>query len=381
VVAVGILVSVVAIGSTAPASSQTETIPEGDYVGGIYLRIDSATLDLDGLGRLDARLDAAGEATINVAESDSISGIWTLEGSSIVGGTVSQGGVAGTMSANADVTGSGTFSGTALDARLMGTTTATGQSSVTGVAGGGITARFNNTDTWDEPLTNLLVACRQLLARWDSELPAELEARSGPGFQVNSLAAYLVLFNILEFPDESATSLSLQNLATRGNSILTAVRGGGYDSAPLNEGLELLREVEQLQADIANEESDCPSDKAFTNILTLVAQDALDAILLAFEADPDLLPSVSDLRNMVRLGQGTGAIGSGSKDTARATDLGDRMEAQANEQFQNQTDLLSVDDAARDELISLAALGEQQGWSLTNSVGITGEDVLDVAGP
>jgi hypothetical protein len=84
---------------------------------------------------------------------------------------------------------------------------------------------------------------------------------------------------------------------------------------------------------------------------------------------------------MVRLGQGTGAVGAGAKDTRRAADLADRIEAQANEQFQNQTDLLGDDDAALGELISLAALGEQQGWSLENSAGITGEDVLDVVAP
>ena len=101
------LVVVVAVGSTASAGSHTETIPEGDYTGGIYLRVDDSFLDLDGLGRLDGRFDAAGEATINVGEFESVSGIWTLEGSSVVGGTVSAGGVTGTLSANSVIAGSG----------------------------------------------------------------------------------------------------------------------------------------------------------------------------------------------------------------------------------------------------------------------------------
>ena len=342
--------------------------------------MDDSFLDLDGLGRLDGRFDAAGEATINVREFESVSGIWTLEGSSVVGGTVSAGGVTGTLSANSVIAGSGSFSGTALDARLLGTTTATGQQTLS-AAGGEFSVPIDNSDSLDEPLTDVLVACSQLLARWGSELPGKLEAKADPGFQVNSLTAYLVLFNQMGFPEESAMSVRLQDLAARGNSILGETRGGGDNSRAINEGVELLHEVEEFQADLAEEESDCPSDTAFANILTLIAQDALDATLLAFEADPDLLPSVSDLRNMVRLGQGTGAVGAGAKDTRRAADLADRIEAQANEQFQNQTDLLGDDDAALGELISLAALGEQQGWSLENSAGITGEDVLDVAAP
>jgi len=377
---VGILVSLVVLVSTVPARSQTETIPEGAYTGGIYLRVDSATLDLDGLGRLDSRADAAGEATIMVKESGSFSGTWTLEGTSVVGGTMSQRGVTGTLSANGVVTGSGTFfGGTTLDGRLTGATSTTGQTTFSGAEGGGITGPFNNTDSWDEPLTGLLVACSQLLARWDSELPEKLEAKASPGFQVNSLAAYIVLSDFSSFDEESFMADRLRDLAKRGNSLLGAARGGGDDMVnAIVDGPDLLRAVEALQAAIAAQESDCPSDKAFQNILTLIAQDALDAFLLVFESDdPNQTPlDAPILRALARLGHGTGALGSGARDTARAADLKARMEARANEAFEDAL----TEPFNENEAVSLAALGEQEGWSLVSPAGITGPDILAVTG-
>jgi hypothetical protein len=80
---------------------------------------------------------------------------------------------------------------------------------------------------------------------------------------------------------------------------------------------------------------------------------------------------------MVRLGQGTGAIGSGAKDMDRAFDLESRMEVLANEAFEEATRSDAEDiESAINEAVSLAALGEQQGWNLENSVGITSADVL-----
>ncbi len=147
------------------------------------------------------------------------------------------------------------------------------------------------------------------------------------------------------------------------------------------DGPDLLRAVEALQAAIAAQESNCPSGKAFQNILTLIAQDALDAILLVFESegpdDPSRTPlNAGALRTLARLGHGTGALGSGARDAARAADLTARMEAQANEAFE----AALAEPVNVNEAVSLAALGQQEGWSLLNSAGITGPDILAVTG-
>jgi len=170
-------------------------------------------------------------------------------------------------------------------------------------------------------------------------------------------------------------------LSSQANSTLGQARAGGDGLVAMSEGVDILRAVEQLQADIANKESDCPTDKAFMNILTLVAQDALDTILIGFETDGDLTASADTLRLMIRLGQGTGAIGSGAKDTDRAIDLEARTEAHANEAFEQALRANVAGNAsAVNEAISLAALAQQQGWNLETSVGVSGEDVLSVTG-
>lgn len=382
--AVWILALAVAVGSTSTAHSQTTgTLPEGTYSGGIYLGA-STSLDVDEIGNIDTRIDTAGVATLtNVSES--ISGDWTLEGTGVIDGTATYRGVTTEASGSTVITGSGAFSGTPSTGRLSGTSTTTGQWTTAKSAGDALTVPIDATGPLDEPLTDLLNACSQLLGKWDSALPAKFE---GPGLTVTGLAAYLVLSDTLVITAESAIAERIRDLAKRGNSILGEARGGGDGLVAIAEGAELLRGVEKLQADIANEESDCPAVKGFTNILTQIAQDALDATLKGFEKDPTLSPSAETLRKMIRLGSGTGATGSGAKDTDRATDLEGRMKAQANEAF-NDTVIKAIDtmndespagEAVRNELVDLVALGEQQGWDLKTPAGVSAADMLAVLG-
>lgn len=378
------LVLAAGAGSVAAARSQaTDTLPDGTYGGGIYLKLNTGFAegsDVGGQGRIDTRGDAAGEAAI-VVGSESISGSWVLEGSGTVDGVIVLDD-SYVFAGNTTMTGSGEFSGTPSDGRLTGSLQSTGQATAT-TSKGSVPIPIENEDPFDEPLTDLLVSCSQLLGRWDSELQEKMEARGGPGFHVtvNGIAAYFVLSDTIVITAESAIADQMRDLAKRGNSTLGEARAGGDGLVAIVEGAELLRAVEQLQADIAGKESDCPTDKAFTNILTLVAQDALDTTLLGFETDPTLSADAESLRYLLRLGQGTGAIGSGAKDTGRAVALGNRMEAVANESFDEATlSYASGNDAALNEAVSLAALGEQQGWSLENSKGISGADVLAVTG-
>lgn len=384
IAAVGILALAIAVGSAPTARSQsTNTLPDGIYAGGIYLKLNTGFAEAGDAGRIDTRGDAAGDASI-VVDSDSISGSWTLEGSGTVEGVMVLGDAGSAVVAgNIAMTGSGEFSGTATDGRLTGSLQSTGQVTAT-TSRGTVPIPADNEDPFDEPLTDLLVSCSQLLGRWDAELQEKMEARGGPGFQitVNGIAAYFVLSDEVVITAESAIANQMRDLAKQGNLTLGQARAGGDGLVAMSEGVDILRAVEQLQADIANKESDCPTDKAFINILTLIAGDALDTTLLGFDADDTFLPAASNLREMVRLGQATGAIGSGAKDTGRAADLEARMEAQADEAFNDALDSFveGGGEAALNEAVSLAALGEQQGWSLENSAGITGADVLAVTG-
>ncbi|VAV93718.1 hypothetical protein MNBD_ACTINO02-1290, partial [hydrothermal vent metagenome] len=168
----------------------------------------------------------------------------------------------------------------------------------------------------------------------------------------------------------------LRDLAKRANSTLGEARRGSEAFVVIADGIKLLRDVEKLQADIAALESDCPADKAFQNILTLIAQDGLDAALRSLELDPTVEISADTLREMVRLGDATAALGAGARDTVRADELDSRMETHANEAFEKAT----LPTQSSNEAVALAALGEQQGWDLVNTAGVTGSEVLILAG-
>lgn len=379
-IVVPIVVLAVVLGSIPTARSQTtDTLPDGTYSGGIYLRAHTYFEPLGGgTGTLDTHINTAGEATLTIL-SESISGDWTLEGTGVIDGTFTLRGVTSEASGNTVITGSGVFSGTPSAGRLSGTSTTTGQWTMGAGTGGGFTSPIDNTGPFDEPLTDLLKECSQLLGRWDSELRANWE---GLGLTVTGLAAYLVLSDGSLLAEEGWMADRLRDLGNRANSVLGDARAGGDVLVAIKEGAKILSDVETLQADISAVELDCPANKAFQNILTLIAQDALDTILTGFETDPDLTASADTLRTMIRLGNGTGAIGSGAKDTGQAADLEARMEAHANEAFNDALDsyVEGGGDEALNEAVALAALGEQQGWNLATPVGITGEDVLDVTG-
>ncbi len=388
-VVVLLIVFAVVVGFTETARSQVAvysgSLPDGTYSGGIYLRVGNASLNLGGYGDMTRSLASAGDATVIIdTDAPSLSGTWTLEGSGTMGGGGTYRGVTVTFSGSSVFTGSGTFSGTPLNGRLTGTSKETGEWTLNGPKGpilgpfpiGGLGIGFS----YDEPLTDLLNECSQLLGKWDSQLEKKLEAQ-GPNIQVTTLVAYFVLSDEKVITRESATADRLRGLAKQGNSTLGNARGGGDAFLAIDKGVAVLRGVEKLQADIAKKESDCPTDKAFQNILTLIAQDGLDAVLEGFENDPTLGANAKLFRDMIRLGEGTGATGSGAQDTVRAGELDGRMEAQANEAFdQAIQSYTSGFDPALDEAVSLAALGEQQGWGLENSAGVTGTDVLAETG-
>jgi len=375
----------VAVGAVLPARSQVaiypDGLPDGNYSGSIFLHVGVAALDLEGAGELITSLDAAGDATI-VMDSDtpSLSGVWSLEGSGAISGSATVRGVTGTASGSTVLTGEGTFSGTPLEGRLQGTSNSEGSWTLKTPKGTEGPIPAGGPTTYDEPLTDILNKCSQVLGRWGSQLPAKMEAL-GPHFRVNRLEAYFVLSDDIVVPPESPMADRLRELAARGNAILADIRGGGDSLVALVDGAELLRDVEELQADIAAKESKCPADTQFQNILTQVAQDALDAILTALEADPDLIDVDAEaLRYMSRLALGTGATGSGAQDTTRASELDSRMETLADKAFKSASDDFEKgDDKGFDRAVEVAAVAEQQGWKVANRHGITGSDALSLA--
>ncbi len=373
----------IVVGSVPTARSQVviypDGLPDGNYSGGIYLHVGTAKLDLDGLGALTTSTDEEGDARITMdSDEPSLSGAWAMKGSSDIGGTFSFNGVSGTASGSTTNVGSGTFTGTPLEGRLMGTTSSEGSWNFTGPQGSLGPFRAGGPDTFDEPLTDVMNRCSQLVGRWGSELAARIEAR-GPNLEVRRLHAYFILSDEVVVSPESPMSDTLRDLAERGNAILSDVRFGGEQLTAIVNGAELLREIEALQAEIAAKESKCPADKKFLNALTQIAQDALDAVLEAFEQDPTLELDAEQLRMMIRLALGSGATGSGALDTVRAAELDGRMEAQANKVFNEASEAyIDGDAAAFEEAVAIAALAEQQGWKVENAAGITGDDVLSL---
>ncbi|MFV1971582.1 MAG: hypothetical protein ACC683_11350 [Acidimicrobiia bacterium] len=377
--------------STATARSQVtiylDGLPDGNYSGGIYFHVGTAKLDLDGRGALTTSTDEEGDARITMdSDEPSLSGEWLLEGSSDIGGTFSFNGVSGTASGSTINVGSGTFTGTPLEGRLIGTTSSEGSWNFDGPQGSLGPFRAGGPDTFDEPLTDVMNRCSQLVGRWGSELAAKIEAR-GPNLEVRRLHAYFILSDEVVVTPESPMSDTLRELAERGNEILADIRLGGDSVIAIVDGAHLLREIETLQAEIAEKESECPADKKFLNALTQVAQDALDAVLEAFEQDPNLNLKLDaeQLRMMIRLALGTGATGSGALDTVRAAELDARMEAQVNKAFDEATEsyvggdnpTFNGDKATFDEAMALAALGAQQGWKVESADGVTGDDILN----
>ncbi len=377
----------VVVGSAATARSQVAAtdggISEGTYTGGIYFKM-AGSLDMQGIGGMTSSVDAAGDATLTVlAASNSISGMWNFKGTGAMGGSGTFQGITVTFSGSSDISANGEFSGTPVDGRMTGTSNQKGQWTMDSEKGTFGPFPLGGPGVFNEPLTNLLNECSQLLGKWDSEFGGKLEAEyraQGADLSVTKLVAYFVLSDTGLIAEESWMADRLRDLAKRANSTLGEVRGGGDAFVAIENGAKLLRDVETLQADIADLESDCPADRAFQNILTLIAQDGLDAVLEGLEADPTIRVRATIFRAMVRLGNGTGATGSGATDTGRASDLEDRIEVQANEAFEEVTVPKDGSDSDVNEAASLAALALQQGWDLENSVGITGSDVLAVLG-
>ncbi len=376
--------------SAATARSQeadaTRGLPNGAYKGGIYFKMDGS-LNLGGFVDMASSFDAAGDAVLIIdLEASSLTGEWRFTGSGTMGGLAMVEGRTATISGSSTITASGGFSGTPLDGRLQGTSSTAGTWTISTSEGTTPPIPLGGPGTFDEPLTNLLSECSQLLGKWDSEFAPRIEAEyaaQGATLNVTTLVAYFVLSDADLLTKESWMAERLRDLAKRANSTLAEARAGGEAFSAIANGIELLRDVETLQADIAELEFDCPADKAFQNILTLIAQDGLDAALRGLELDPTVEIAADTLRNMIRLGDGTGATGSGAQDTAKAAELDDRMEAQANEAFSDALESYGNEDGgdlALNNAISLAALGEQQGWNLENSYGITGADVLAATG-
>ena len=373
----------VVAGSTAPARSEVaiypDGLPDGNYSGGIYFHVGTARLDLDGVGALTTSTDVEGDARITMDSNEpSLSGAWAMEGTGDIGGTFSLNGVSGTASGSLLNVANGTFTGVPLDGRLVGTMSSEGSWNFDGEAGSLGPFPAGGDNTFDEPLTDVMNKCSQLLGRWGSELPAKIEA-SGPNLEVRRLHAYFILTDDVVVTPESPMSDTLRDLADRGNAILGAVRLGGEQFTAIVNGAELLREIEVLQAEIAAKESKCPADKQFQNALTQIAQDALDAILEGFEEDPSLEVDAWYLRAMVRLALGAGATGSGALDQVRASELDARMEAQANRAFNDAYEAyIAGNEAAFDEAVAVAAVAEQQGWEVVNDAGVTGADALSL---
>jgi len=373
----------VVAGSTATARSQVavypDGLPDGNYSGGIYLHVGTAELDLFGNGTLNTSLDVAGDARITMdSDEPSLSGVWAMEGTGDIRGTATINGKTITASGSSNSMGSGTFTGTPLDGRLVGKSDTEGSWNFDGQEGSLGPFPAGGPNTFDEPLTDMANKCSQLLGRWGSELAAKIEA-SGPNLEVRRLHAYFVLSDDVVVTPESPMSDTLRDLAERGNAILGDIRFGGLAIQAMVDGAELLREVEVLQADIAQKESKCPADKQFQNVLTQIAQDALDAVIAAFEQDPTLELDAESLRSMIRLALGAGATGSGALDTVRAAELDARMEALANKAFNEASaSFVNGNDAAFNEAVAIAAVAEQQGWNVVNPAGITGDDVLSL---
>jgi hypothetical protein len=377
----------IVVGSAATARSQVAAndggIANGTYTGGIYFKMDGS-LDFSGIAGMTNRFDAAGDATLVVGlEALSVSGKWEFAGTGAMGGSGTFQGTKVTFSGSSDISANGEFSGTTANGRMTGTSKSEGQWTMDSAEGSFGPFPLGGPGGFDEPLTDLLNQCSQLLGKWDSEFGSKLEAEyraQGTDLSVTTLVGYLILSDNGLIAEESYMADRLRDLAKRANSTLGGVRGGGDAFIAIEKGAGLLRDVETLQADIAALESDCPADKTFQNVLTLIAQDGLDAVLEGLEADPTIKVRATIFRAMARLGNGTGAIGSGATDTGRANDLEDRMEVQANEAFEEVTVPQDGSDPDVNEAAALAALALQQGWDLENSAGITGSDVLAVMG-
>jgi len=370
----------IVVSSAATARSQevdaTGGLPDGAYKGGIYFKMDGS-LNLGGFVDMANSFDAAGDAVLIIdLKTSSLTGDWQFTGSGTMGGSAVVEGRAATIAGSSTITARGGFSGTPLDGRLQGTSSTSGTWTITTSEGTTPPIPLGGPGTFDEPLTNLLSECSQLLGKWDSEFASRIEAEyaaQGASLIVTTLVAYFVLSDAGLLAEESWMADRLRDLAKRANSTLAEARGGGEAFMAIADGIALLRDVEQLNAEIAELEFDCPADKAFQNILTLIAQDGLDAALRGLELDPTVEIGADTLRYMVRLGEGTAATGSGAQDTERAADLDSRMEAQANEAFNDALESYRNENggaAALNEAASLAALGEQQGWNLEDTYGV-----------
>lgn len=345
VLGVAVTAALIAAGQP-PAAAQVDFIDEeienGTYIGSLHIT-GGFTFPLDGIGDASFVADIHGDAEL-IAADGNVSGSWSYEGT----GSGSGGGAGVTFSSESTNIGMGTFTGTTTAARLVGTDDVTSTASFLGA--GNTTSEVQPID---EPLSNVLAGCSQVVATFTPQLNAELEAEI-PNSDV-FFEGVVVLYDGIEISEA-------EELARR------AAELGASQEETVNKLIsarQLLSEVEQLQGELAAG-SECPATKEYFNLLTNVAASLIEDVLAELEAaratDPEgtaWLTSVF-LPDLVRLGVSTGAMGSGAV-SGRGTAL---MGAAKSAAMNAGEVLLNGEGDLFLGIGRLAALSVQMGWDL-----------------
>ncbi len=339
-VAIGLLAA-----TTTPATAQPDIIDHeidsGRYSGTIHVH-GGFSFPLQDVGEAVFLSNINGTATL-IAEDGSISGEWEYGGT----GAGRGGGLGVEFTTESTYSGSGTFTGTPTAASVVGDNSLTSTGTFFGVS-----RTSTEVQPIDEPITDVLAGCGQVVASFDLRVNQEIESQlpGGDGFFEGSLVVYS------DAPSEEAAEL-----ARRASEVLSS------DAEPLlkaSAALAVLEEVQELQAAMSRA-SDCPATIEFFNLLTNTAATLIAAGLgqfdKAFAEDPTQAAFMVELLlpDLVRLGLATGAMGGGA-----VGDRGDALMAGAKGHAQRAVDELLASDADPLVLVDLAGLSAQLGWDL-----------------
>jgi len=350
---IGLIVSALLVVSAPYAAAQTGgPVASGDFTG---------VLGLDGGFRLD--VDAGGSVTLTVAGSGplqlklidgAMDGTWSLDATQSVNGIIGPTGATITMTGGGPITGAGSIQGPPGDYRLTGSVTSTNT-----VEAFGQTATSTETETLDEPLTDVLVLCDQIVGRWDLRIKQRIEEAGLDEF----IRGYFSASTGVEATEQAQKIEALLADVSRWAGEAAGLETGER-SLYLNRALNMLDRSQRLQAELAAP-TPCPPDPTFTTDLALAMQDVLNTLL---DRSPGITGSV-----IVSLALGSGAIGAGSPVPGPADALQARMEADLEAKFE---DLIADLGVYETDLIDAARAAQMLGMESLGSGGLSPSDIL-----
>jgi hypothetical protein len=306
---------------------------------------------------------ATGEGPLQITLTDgTMTGTWNLDGTTLLFGLFGEGAGAVTIGGEGTFSGSGSFEGPPGQYRMVGPLTSTSTVNVTagGVVGG--SSSDTSTDMLNEPLTDVIVLCDTIVGRWDMRIREQIESMANIGFG-EFIRGYF----------SASTGIDATEQAERVEDLLSAIGewvGGENEvlvdstSLYIGSGLSLLDSVQRLQAELAAP-TPCPPDPRFATQLSLGVQDVIAALLARF---PGITTS-----NLVALGLGSGAIGSGSPAPERAAELTELLQADVQAKW---ADLAADEGSSAGDLLDTARAAQMLGITELGDGGMSPADVI-----